>query len=60
MGVRGILRDIAGIYLGIEIIRGVITQNFVISKYILIAGIVLLIFGLWFLLERIGIIPRIT
>ena len=59
MGVRGIVRDIAGIYLGFEIVRGLITDNFVLSKYIIIAGLVLLIFGIWFFLERIGVLPKI-
>ena len=58
MGVRGILRDIAGIYLGIEIIRGLITDSFVINKYIVIAGLILLIFGVWFILERFGVLPK--
>ena len=59
MGIRGIVRDIAGIYLGIEIIRGLITDNFVLSKYIIIAGLLLMIFGIWFFLERIGILPKL-
>ena len=58
MGVRGILRDIAGIYLGIEIMKGLITESFVINKYVVISGLILLIFGIWFILERFGILPK--
>lgn len=58
MGIRGIVRDIAGIYLGIMIVKGLITDSFVIDKYIVIAGLLLLIFGLWFILERFGVLPK--
>jgi len=58
MGVRGIIRDIAGVYLGIEIIKGLITDNFIISKYVVISALILLIFGIWFILERFGVLPK--
>ena len=60
MGIRGVIRDIAGIYLGFEIVRGYITHNFTLTPYILIAGSILLLLGLWFILERIGIIPKLA
>lgn len=58
VGIRGIVRDIVGIYLGFEIIRGYITHNFAVTPYILAAGSILLLLGLWFIFERIGIIPK--
>ena len=60
MGIRGVIRDIVGIYLGFEIVRGYLSHNFTLTPYILIAGLVLLILGLWFVLERIGIIPKLA
>jgi hypothetical protein len=60
MGTRGVIRDIVGIYLGFEIIRGYISHNFTLTPYILIAGLILLLLGLWFILERIGISPKIA
>jgi len=59
MGIRGIVRDIAGIYLGVEIVRGAITNTFTINKYILIAALILLIFGIWFILERFGVVQKL-
>lgn len=60
MVIRAIIRDIIGIYLGYEIIRGYISHSFVIKPAILVAAGILLLFGIWFLLERIGILPKVT
>ena len=60
MVIRAVARDILGIYLGYEIIKGYIQHNFAINTFILLAAAILLIFGVWFLLERTGIIPKIT
>jgi hypothetical protein len=60
MGIRAIVRDILGIYLGFEIIRGATTGDFVFHIGIIISAILLFIFGIWFLLERIGLLPKIT
>ena len=59
MGVRGILRDIVSVYLGIEIIRGYATGKFFLLN-ISVAGIVLFAIAVWFLLERIGVMPRFS
>ncbi|MEM5829541.1 MAG: hypothetical protein QW040_02480 [Candidatus Aenigmatarchaeota archaeon] len=59
MGVRGFIRDIVGIYLGFEIIRGTITKHFEITTPIIACGAILLIFGVWFILERVGILPKL-
>jgi hypothetical protein len=59
VGIRGVIRDIIGIYLGFEIVRGAIYGNFTVTTPILIAGIALLVLGIWFILERIGILPQL-
>ncbi|MEM5772691.1 MAG: hypothetical protein QXL86_00460 [Candidatus Aenigmatarchaeota archaeon] len=59
MGVRGFIRDIVGIYLGFEIIKGAITKHFEITIPIIACGLILLGFGIWFILERVGIIPKL-
>lgn len=59
MGARGFIRDIIGIYLGFEIIKGAITKDFEITGPIIACGLVLLAFGIWFILERIGILPKL-
>lgn len=58
MVLRGLIRDFLCIYLGYEIIKGSIFGNFSISTTILITSIILFILSIWFLLERIGIIPK--
>ena len=60
MGIRGIARDIIGIYVGFEIVRAFATNSFVFGRSFLIAGALLLLFGIWFLLERVGIVPKFT
>lgn len=60
MGIRAVIRDILGIYLGYEIVKGSIQGNFMINNFVLISAVILLIFGIWFLLERTGILPKIT
>ncbi len=59
MGFRGIIRDILSIYLGYEIIKGALFGNFELHIWIVLAAIILLIFGMWFILERIGILPQL-
>jgi hypothetical protein len=61
MGLRAIVRDILGIYVGYEIVRAFIFKDFNFGNTaLLIAAIILLAFGAWFLLERIGILPKLT
>jgi putative effector of murein hydrolase LrgA (UPF0299 family) len=59
MGLRGLIRDMVGIYLGFEIIKGAITKHFEITVPIIVCGAVLLTFGIWFILERLGILPKL-
>lgn len=58
MGVRGIVRDLISFYLGYEIIRGHITGNFAMTN-ISVAVIALVVIAIWFMLERIGLLPKI-
>ena len=60
MGFRGLIRDFLGIYLGYEIIKGYVYQNFSLTATVLIAAVILLILSVWFLLERIGLLPKLT
>jgi len=58
MGLRGIVRDIIGILLGFQIISGALSGSFTIDSVVVIEAIILLVFGVWFILERIGILPK--
>jgi len=58
--IRGIIRDILSIYLGYEILRGAIFGDFTLSSTVLIAAALLFAMAVWFILEKIGIIPKIT
>ena len=58
MGLRGIVRDIVGILLGFQIISGALSGSFTIDSVVVIEAIILLVFGVWFILERIGILPK--
>lgn len=57
MGVRGVIRDIVSLYLGFEIMRGYLSGEFAMLS-ISVAGMVLFGLALWFLLERVGVLPR--
>ena len=58
MGLRGIVRDIVGILLGFQIISGALSGSFTMDSVVVIEAIILLVFGVWFILERIGILPK--
>lgn len=58
MGLRGIVRDILSIYIGLEIIYGFFTNDFRMFN-ITVAGISLFAIAIWFILERLGIFPRL-
>jgi len=60
MGVRGIIRDLLSIYIGYEVIKSYIYKNFDFSITLLIATLALLILSVWFILERVRILPKIT
>ncbi|MEM5834791.1 MAG: hypothetical protein QXQ69_03015 [Candidatus Aenigmatarchaeota archaeon] len=59
MGFRSFARDIIVFYLVYEVIRGYF-QGLQISSSIFVASILLLILTLWFLLEKIGILPSLS
>ncbi|MEM5874431.1 MAG: hypothetical protein QW641_00675 [Candidatus Aenigmatarchaeota archaeon] len=52
MRIRGIIRDILSIYIGFRIIEAYIFGNFELDIYVFIAAVILLIFGVWFIIER--------
>lgn len=60
MGVRAILRDLLSLYLGYEILRGYFFGNFVLTSTVAIAAAALFVLAIWFLLERIGLLPKLT
>ena len=60
MGIRSVIRDIISIYLGYKILKGYIVGEFSITTNIFIAALLVLLFSVWFLLEKIGVIPKIT
>lgn len=54
MGLRGLVRDLIGIYVGVKLILGII---FPISNYeLVILGFITMFFSVWFTIERLGII----
>ena len=57
MGIRGIIRELVSIYLGLEILRGYFFGDFYMLN-ISVAGLMLFGLAMWFLLERVGILPR--
>ena len=57
MGIRGIIRDIISIYLGVEIIRGYLFGQFFMLN-ISVAGMALFVLAVWFLLERFSVLPK--
>mgnify|MGYP000119369794 CR=1 FL=1 len=59
MGIRGFIRDLIGIYLGFEIIKGAITKHFELTMPIIVCAVILLALGIWFILERIGLLPKL-
>lgn len=60
MGIRGLIRDIIGIYLGLEIIRSFVYKNSQLSVAVVVAAVILLALSIWFVLERFGALPRLT
>jgi len=58
MGARGFLRDLLSIYVCIIIFVNLITGNMKADTIFALAALVLFILSVWFLLERIGLIPK--
>lgn len=57
MGLRGIIKDILFIYLGIMIIRLWMTGGKVTSGMVVVTAIIFIII-IWFMLERIGVMEQ--
>ena len=60
MGVRGLIRDLLGIYLGYEVIRSYFYGNSSLNLNILVASIAIFALAVWFLLERVGVLPKMS
>lgn len=58
MGIRGFLKNILSMYLGIRIVWGYLTGSFTIDTPVVTVSIILLLLSLWFLLEMFGILPK--
>jgi uncharacterized protein YjaZ len=61
MVIRAVIRDMLGLYLGYEILKGYLyPKSFQITDYILLAALAMFLMSIWFFLERVGILPKIT
>lgn len=58
MGLRGIIRDILSIYIGFKLIVIWIFKTQLTSDIVIVSAVLLLI-AIWFILERIGILPQL-
>jgi len=58
MGLGSWLRFIIGLLLSIEIIRQLLMGN-ELSGYATILAFLFVIFTIWFILERVGVLPHI-
>jgi len=59
MGARGIIRDIIGIYAGFVLLSYASLGNEISKGAAFWLGLFFLVFSVWFLLERIGVIPKL-
>jgi len=59
MGIRGLIRDIISIYFGIQIILLVLQDKIPTKLQLLMYAAFLLFFSLWFLMERLGLLPKL-
>lgn len=60
MAVRSLIRDLIVVYLSYEVIKGYISHTVTVNTNILIAVVLLLLITIWFLLEKIGLLPKLT
>lgn len=60
MAIRAFARDLLALYVSYKILRGWIYQNLAPNPFLLMATVCLLMLTLWFLLERLGVIPKLT
>jgi len=59
MGFRGFIRDIVAIYIGYMLVSSVVMNSPLHKNMLLMYGIFLLLFSVWFMVERIGILPKL-
>ncbi len=57
MGFRGIIRDIIGIYIGFSLMQALWIG--ISNAEAFLYGAVIFFFSVWFMLERLGIIPKV-
>ena len=58
MGLGSYLRFFVGLLLSIEVVREMI-GGYEFSIYILVLATLFLILTMWFILERVGVVPRV-
>lgn len=58
MGIRGILRDILTLYVCVAIFWNLISGGLKTDMNFILATIFLFLLTIWFLLEKIGLIPK--
>ncbi len=56
---RSFIKDFLVFYLCYKIIKGFLTHNFSLTSNFMIVTILLLLMTVWFLLEKIGILPKL-
>ena len=59
MGVRGVIRDLISIYFGIQIVLLVLQDKVPTKGQLLLYATFLLFFSIWFLMERVGLFPKL-
>lgn len=58
MGIRSLIRDVLAIYLSFFIFQNIINGKIKAELTIILASLFLFLLTIWFLLEKIGIIPK--
>jgi lipopolysaccharide export LptBFGC system permease protein LptF len=58
MGIRSLIRDVLAIYLSFFIFQNIINGKIKAELSITLASLFLFLLTIWFLLEKIGIIPK--
>jgi|YelNatPaOPRAMG01_1025707.scaffolds.fasta_scaffold29332_4 hypothetical protein len=59
MGVRSLIRDILTLYVCFIVFGNLISGNMKVDTTFILATILLFLLTIWFLLEKIGLIPKI-
>jgi lipopolysaccharide export LptBFGC system permease protein LptF len=58
MGIRSLIRDVLAIYISFFIFQNIINGKIKAELSIILASLFLFLLTIWFLLEKIGIIPK--